>query len=171
MHRTEERPLAIARWIDTDLHESLDETLRYRSARLFAVNITDDGFTRELIDCDPDPYELLTRLPSAPALDAACLVMTGWMSRVRDDDDDDDDDNDESDDNETNFDEPDDGPERFRVRVVAVVEDQGVGVVVRRWTDEGVSDSFADGGEGMFPDALTAWWSAYRALRTPREDR
>lgn len=158
MHRTEERPLAIARWIDTDLHESLDETLRYRSARLFAVNITDDGFTRELIDCDPDPYELLTRLPSAPALDAACLVMTGWMSRVRDDDESDDDDE-------------VDVPERFRVRVVAVVEDQGVGVVVRRWTDEGVSDSFADGGEGMFPDALTAWWSAYRALRTPREDR
>jgi len=159
MNRTEERPLAIARWIDNDLHESLDETLRYRSARLFAVNIADDGFARELIDCDPDPYELLTRLPLAPALDAACLVMTGWMSRVRDDEESDDDD------------ETADVPERFRVRVVAVVEDQGVGVVVRRWTDDGISDSFADGGEGMFPDALTAWWSAYRALRTPRGDR
>lgn len=155
MNRTEERPLAIAQWIDTDLRETLDETLRYRSARLFAVECLNDGFTRELIDCDPDPYALLTRLPSAPAIDAACLVMTGWMSRV--------------DDSERELD--DSEPERFRVRVVAVVEDEGVGVVVRRWTDDGSSDSFADGGEGMFPEALTAWWSAYRALRTPPEDR
>jgi hypothetical protein len=129
--------------------------LRYRSARLFAVECGPDGFARELIDCDPDPYALLTRLPAAPAIDAACLVMTGWMSRV--------------DDSER---EPADSePERFRVRVVAVVEDEGVGVVVRRWTDDGSSDSFADGGEGMFPDALTTWWSAYRALRTQRRDR
>lgn len=150
MHRTEERPLAIAQWIDTDLHESLDETLRYRSARLFAVSCSTNGFSRELIDCDPDPYSLLARLPTPPAIDAACLVMTGWMSRSDDEADD---------------------PERYRVRVVAVVEDEGVAVVVRRWDDDGETDSFADAGEGMFPDALQAWWSAYRSLRTPPEDR
>lgn len=151
-------PLDVAVWVDDDLDEDLDQTLRYQSTRLFAITSDPEGLRRELIDCDPDPYRLLTRFPSPRRIDAACLVMTGWMSRVPDDDSDGPDDH-------------SDEPERFRVRVTAAVADEGVSVVVRRFDADGVTDRFADGGEGMFPEALIAWWAAYSSIRTRPADR
>ena len=60
--------------------------------------------------------------------------------------------------------EDDEEPVRVRVRVTAAVSDDGVSVVVRRYTEAGESvDSFADGGEGAFPDALRMWWIACRS--------
>lgn len=149
-------PLDVAVWVDDDLDEDLDQTLRYQSTRLFAITRDPDGLRRELIDCDPDPYRLLTRFPSPRRIDAACLVMTGWMSRVPDD---------EGDDDEV------DEVERFRVRVTAAVADEGVSVVVRRFDTDGATDRFADGGEGLFPEALIAWWAAYSQIRTRPADR
>lgn len=158
--------LRVAQWVDADLDESLDETLRYRSSRVFAVRTATIGFTRELVDCDADPYALIARLPPTVDFDAACLVMTGWMTPLETDDvheDDDDVDEDDGDD--------DDDRRRWRVRLTAAVSDDGVAVVVRRWDGGEWSDSFADGGEGAFPDALRTWWSKIDEFRRSREDR
>ncbi len=152
--------LLVAQWVDADLDESLDETLRYRSSRVFAVRAATDGFTRELVDCDADPYALITRLPPTVDFDVACLVMTGWMTPLESNDEDDD-----------AGDDVDDGRHRWRVRLTAAVSDEGVAVVVRRWDGGEWSDSFADGGEGAFPDALRAWWSTIEEFRKSREDR
>lgn len=154
--------LRVAQWVDADLDESLDETLRYRASRVFAVRETDHGFVRELVDCDADPYSLITRVPPSIDFDAACLVMTGWMTRLDDD---------EHDDDEIDDDEHDDDEGRYRVRLAAAVSDEGVSVVVRRWQGGEWSDSFADGGEGMFPAALRSWWSAIDEVRKSPEGR
>jgi hypothetical protein len=154
----------VAQWVDADLDETLDETLRYRASRVFAVRDTEHGFVRELVDCDADPYSLITRVPPTVDFDAACLVMTGWMTRL---DDDDDDDFDDVDDDE--FENGDDG--RYRVRLAAAVSDDGVSVVVRRWQGGEWSDSFADGGEGMFPVALLTWWAKIEEVRKSPEGR
>lgn len=139
--------MKIAEWVNQDLQEGIDETLRYRAARLFAVNKTPNGFERHLVDSDPDPYALVRRLPKHEQVDAYCLVMTGWMTQIKEDDDDLDDDTE---------------PERIRVRLCATVSDSGVSVRVQRWTAEGEPDgeSFEDGGEGSFPEALKLWWDA-----------
>lgn len=160
-HPSSSSPLSlrVAQWVDADLDETLDETLRYRASRVFAVHDVEHGFVRELVDCDADPYALITRLPPTVDFDAACLVMTGWMTPLDDDDagDDDDDFGDE--------------PLKFRVRLTAAVSDEGVAVVVRRWEGGEWSDSFADGGEGAFPDALRTWWSKIDEVRRSPEDR
>lgn len=160
-HPSSSSPLSlrVAQWVDADLDETLDETLRYRASRVFAIHDGEHGFVRELVDCDADPYALITRLPPTVDFDAACLVMTGWMTPLDDDDagDDDDDFGDE--------------PLKFRVRLTAAVSDEGVAVVVRRWEGGEWSDSFADGGEGAFPDALRTWWSKIDEVRRSPEDR
>ncbi len=160
-HPSSSSPLSlrVAQWVDADLDETLDETLRYRASRVFAIHDGEHGFVRELVDCDADPYALITRLPPIVDFDAACLVMTGWMTPLDDDDagDDDDDFGDE--------------PLKFRVRLTAAVSDEGVAVVVRRWEGGEWSDSFADGGEGAFPDALRTWWSKIDEVRRSPEDR
>lgn len=163
-HRSVSLSLRVAQWVDADLDETLDETLRYRASRVFAVRETDRGFVRELVDCDADPYSLITRVPSSVDFDAACLVMTGWMTRLDENDDENDDESDE-------FDEDDADDGRYRVRLAAAVSDDGVSVVVRRWEGGEWSDSFADGGEGMFPAALLAWWSAIDEVRKSPEGR
>ncbi len=151
--------LRVAQWVDADLDETLDDTLRYRASRVFAVRDTDQGFVRELVDCDADPYSLITRVPPSVDFDAACLVMTGWMTRLDEDEDDDADDDDDLD------------IERYRVRLSAAVSDDGVAVVVRRWENGEWSDSFGDGGEGAFPTALRAWWSEIDLVRKSPEGR
>ena len=160
-HPSSSSPLSlrVAQWVDADLDETLDETLRYRASRVFAIHDGEHGFVRELVDCDADPYALITRLPPTVDFDAACLVMTGWMTPLDDDDagDDDDDFGDE--------------PLKFRVRLTAAVADEGVAAVVRRWEGGEWSDSFADGGEGAFPDALRTWWSKIDEVRRSPEDR
>ena len=161
-HRPVSLSLRVAQWVDADLDETLDETLRYRASRVFAVRDTEHGFVRELVDCDADPYSLITRVPPTVDFDAACLVMTGWMTRLDDDDDD-------FDDDDINDDDLDDG--RYRVRLAAAVSDDGVSVVVRRWQGGEWSDSFADGGEGMFPVALLTWWAKIDELRKSPEGR
>lgn len=148
------KAVKVSEWLDQDLNETLNDTLRYKSNRMFGVKKVkgkvEQGvpkFTRELIDSDPDPYRLLTRIPKDNSYDAVTIVMTGWMSRIKED--------------EEMEDEDDDEPIRFRVRVIATVCDEGVSVVVRKWDDDNnneTSDSFEDGGEGSFPDALKAWW-------------
>jgi hypothetical protein len=140
--------MEIAEWVNKDLRESIDETLRYRATRLFAVNKTANGYERRLVDSDPDPYDLIRRLPKPDKVDAYCLVMTGWMTPIADGDDDE----------QINSPYND---ERVRVRLCAAVSDAGVSVRVQRWVNgypEG--DSFEDGGEGSFPDALRLWWDA-----------
>jgi hypothetical protein len=175
-HRNESLSLRVAQWVDADLDETLDETLRYRVSRVFAVRDTEHGFVRELVDCDADPYSLITRVPPTVDFDAACLVMTGWMTRLDENDGDevdDDDDDDDGDDDEVDGGEVDDDPDegRYRVRLAAAVSDDGVSVVVRRWQGGEWSDSFADGGEGMFPIALLTWWSAIDEVRKSPEGR
>ncbi|MBM3798651.1 MAG: hypothetical protein FJW18_01060 [Actinobacteria bacterium] len=167
MSDTRVTPLSIAEWVDSDLHESLAETMRYRAARVFAVRSDGALLERELVDSDADPYRLLTRIPVWRPVDALCLVMTGWMSRIDVDDDHRDDHRDELDDELDAL--LDDS--RERVRVTAAVNDQGVSVVVRRWDLEGQTDSFADGGEGIFPEALRVWWTAFDAVRRQPEGR
>ena len=167
MSDTRVTPLSIAEWVDSDLHESLAETMRYRAARVFAVRSDGALLERELVDSDADPYRLLTRIPVWRPVDALCLVMTGWMSRIDIDDDHRDELDDDLDDELDAL--LDDS--RERVRVTAAVNDQGVSVVVRRWDLEGQTDSFADGGEGIFPEALRVWWTAFDAVRRQPEGR
>lgn len=164
VHPSTSLSLRVAQWVDADLDESLDETLRYRAARVFAVRSTDRGFVRELVDCDADPYALVNRVPSSIDFDAACLVMTGWMTRL----DEEDDDHDPGDSGDVD---PDDDDDRYRVRLAAAVSDDGVAVVVRRWEGGEWSDSFGDGGEGMFPDSLREWWSRILEVRRSPEGR
>lgn len=171
VHHPATLSLRVAQWVDADLDETLDDTLRYRASRVFAVRAIDHGFVRELIDCDADPYSLITRVPATVDFDAACLVMTGWMTRVDDDDESDDDDNGDDDDDELGDDELGDDDGRYRVRLAAAVSDDGVAVVVRRWQGGEWSDSFGDGGEGMFPAALRSWWSAIDEVRKSPEGR
>jgi hypothetical protein len=162
-HPSSSSPLSlrVAQWVDADLDETLDETLRYRASRVFAVHDVEHGFVRELVDCDADPYALITRLPPTVDFDAACLVMTGWMTPLDHEEDEDEEDDDDF----------GDEPLKFRVRLTAAVSDEGVAVVVRRWEGGEWSDSFADGGEGAFPDALRTWWSEIDEVRRSREDR
>lgn len=145
--------LHIAEWIDNTLNETLNETLSHHAARALAVYRTADGLERVLVDSDPDPYRLLTRLPNMPANrtqrpDAICLVMTGWMTKVAEANED------------GEYDEiHEDEQERIRVRVCAAVNNDGVSTVVRQFGNNGKPDSFSDGGEGIFPDALKHWWN------------
>ncbi|MEY3680389.1 MAG: hypothetical protein RL547_1002 [Actinomycetota bacterium] len=164
VHPSTSLSLRVAQWVDADLDESLDDTLRYRASRVFAVRESERGFSRELVDCDADPYALIDRVPPSVDFDAACLVMTGWMTRIDDP---------ESDDPESDVDESEDATDegRYRVRLAAAVSDDGVAVVVRRWEGGEWSDSFADGGEGMFPQALRAWWSKIDEVRKSPEGR
>lgn len=149
-------PLSIAEWVDTDIKETVEQTLELRAARLFAVWEDNAGPQRDCVDLDPDPYRLLTRLPAWREVDGMALVMTGWMTKIADIDD------------ETGETTEVDGEERVRVRVTAAVNGEGVSVVVRHFNDDGTQDSFQDGGEGMFPDALEMWWSAF-AVQGPVE--
>jgi hypothetical protein len=136
--------MEVAEWLDRSLKETLEQTLSHRSTRLFAVNKTDKKFERTLVDADADPYELLKRLPKVDKVDAYALVMTGWMTPI----------------------DPDTGEaledeDRIRVRLCAAVSDSGVSVRVRRWDgSKKGGESFEDGGEGAFPDALKLWWDA-----------
>jgi hypothetical protein len=166
-HRPVSLSLRVAQWVDADLDETLDDTLSYRASRVFAVRESAHGFVRELVDCDADPYALITRVPPSVDFDAACLVMTGWMTRLDESDDGDGNEDDDLDDDCD--DDLDDG--RYRVRLAAAVSDDGVSVVVRRWQGGEWSDSFADGGEGMFPAALLAWWSKIDEVRKSPEGR
>lgn len=150
------KPIDVSKWVDENLNENLEETLRYRSTRMFGIKVNNNGnMTRALIDSDADPYKLLTRWPEDNDFDAVSLVMTGWMSRINDEDDDE-----------------DAEPIKFRVRVVASVNDHGVSVVVRQWENDDMdeSQSFEDGGEGLFPEALTAWWTAFKSGVRPSID-
>lgn len=144
--------MKVAEWVDSDLRETLNDTLRYRETRLFAVNKTANGYVRRLIDSDPDPYKLIRKLPEPDKVDAYCLVMTGWMTRILDEG------------------EEDEEEERFRVRVTAAVSDSGVSVRVRRW-EQGNTEgtSFEDGGEGSFPDSLKLWWDAIQGRNSLSE--
>lgn len=132
----------IAKWVDERLAESVKHTRSLRAARIFGVTPSGNGKFRTMteLDSNPDPYDLFNSPPKKEGHEALCLVMTGTMSKIDDDDDE---------------------PESFIVRICAAVNDDGVAVVVRR---EGGSDlevsMFPDGGEGAFPDALRLWWGA-----------
>lgn len=150
--------LQVAEWVDATLNETLNETLSHHATRVFAVYHTADGFERRLIDTDPDPYAVMLKQPKLPtdidgSLTAGCFVMTGWMTKVQ-----------AYDENDEPIDEDDEDTERIRVRVIAAVNTNGVSTVVRRFGPDGTSDSFADGGEGMFPDAIKIWWLALTSV-------
>lgn len=149
--------LQIAEWVDTSLNETLEQTLDHKATRVFLVFANEDGYERRLVISNPDPYSALMTLPDVPTdiageLIAGCFVMTGWMTKVADLDEDG---------------EPidtDEDEERIRVRVIAAVTDDGISTVVRKFGSDGNSDSFADGGEGMFPDAMNTWWAALNCV-------
>ena len=150
-------PMQLAQYLDQNLGETFAETLDMKAARVFSISTVDGQLTHALVDTDPDPYRILTRIPKiGNPIDGLVLVMTGWMSKVADID---------EDGNEIESDDDDEIVERIRVRVIAGVNDDGVSVVVRKFHSEDESDSFEDGGEGMFPEALKAWWSAIAAIQ------
>ena len=149
--------LRVAQFIDGEIPESADELAKEKVAKVYAVIERQGVLTKKLVDSDPDPYKLLVRVPKGVNMDdvtSLCLVMTGWMSKI--------------DESEDDSDEDDDGyvePERERVRVTAAVSDEGVSVVVRKYNEAGESvDSFADGGEGVFPEALRTWWDVCKKI-------
>jgi len=147
--------LAIAEWVDETLNETLQQTVDHKSTRVFAVYEASNGFERRLIGAHPDPYSLLMEPAKLPndvdgKLVAGCFIMTGWMSKVADLD---------EDGEPIESDDDDDDMERVRVRVIAAVTDHNISTVVRRFGFDGTSDSFADGGQGMFPEAMRTWWN------------
>ena len=133
----------IAKWVDENLAESVKATRALRAARIVGVTPAGDGKFRTMtvLESNPDPYDLLSTSPSKSGYEALVIVMTGTMTKVVEDDE-----------------EVDEDP--FVVRICAAVNDDGVAVAVRREGNSDVEvDSFPDGGEGAFPDALRAWWS------------
>lgn len=143
--------LRSAHHLDQELSMSIEEIVNKKRAFAYAITEDQGVFTAHLADADPDPYRILTRIPTKPTrgeVVALCMVMTGWMSRIDED-----------------ADEDDDTPaERERVRVIASVSDDGVSCVVRRYNSEGESEAFEDGGEGIFPEAMRAWWVVSNAI-------
>lgn len=88
----------------------------------------------------PDPYELLpTVVDYVKNRDAdTFFIMTGWMTKVVDEDDED-------------YDEFDE-PERQRVRVILGASPKLTPFVAVERAGEGFVEIFEDMGEGMFPD-------------------
>ena len=148
--------LRVAQFIDGEIVENAEELAREKVAKVYAIIERQGVLTKKVVDSDPDPYKLLVRVPQDVDMNevqSLCLVMTGWMSKL-----------DDSGDPEYEEDD-DEEPIRERVRVTAAVSDDGVSVVVRKYNEAGESvDSFADGGEGAFPDALRMWWTACKAI-------
>lgn len=149
--------LRVAQFIDSEIVENAEELAKQKAAKVYAIIERQGVLTKKVVDSDPDPYKLLVRVPDGLDMDevqSLCLVMTGWMSKI--------------DDSEEDMEEDDDEyvePDRERVRVTAAVSDDGVSVVVRKYNEAGESvDSFADGGEGAFPDALRMWWTVCKSV-------
>lgn len=145
--------MRVAEFIDKSITTTVNAIVKEQKAKVYAVKEVNGNLTYRIVDSDPDPYKLLVRIPNnIEEASSLCLMMTGWMSKL-----------DESGDPEYE-EEDDEEPVRERVRVTAAVSDDGVSVVVRRYNEAGESvDSFADGGEGAFPDALRMWWIACRS--------
>lgn len=135
----------VAKFVDEELTIPIDKLVSEKKARMYAITEDGDQLAMKLVDTDPDPYQLLTRVPpnayGTKNIVSFCMVMTGWMSRINEEDPDEDAD-----------------PIRERVRITAAVSDSGVSVVVRRYSYDRSEETFEDGGEGSFPDALKAWW-------------
>lgn len=138
------KSMRVAEFIDSKITETAEELARNKRAQMYTVKELDGSFVPRLAGESPDPYDLLRQAPNGSMADVTslCLVMTGWMSRINDEDEDEDAD-----------------PIRERVRIISAVSDDGVAVVVRKYTKDGEHvDSFSDGGEGAFPEALKAYW-------------
>jgi hypothetical protein len=137
-------PKEMAKFMAASLGESIEDTIARRSARLFAIDDTNRGYT--LIDYSPDPYELFDTLPACPKPYGFVTVMTGHMTKI---------------DPET--DEPEEGGQRVRARIFAAVNDNGMGVVVEFFDEDGNLQEMNndDSGEGAFPEMLQAWWDSY----------
>lgn len=147
--------MRVAEFIDSEITTPAEDLAKQERAHAYAVRETSNGvLTFKMVDSDSDPYKMLVRVPNkVEDVTSLCLMMTGWMSKLDDSDEDIEEEDDE-------YVEPD----RVRVRVTAAVSDDGVSVVVRRYNESGESvDSFSDGGEGAFPDALRMWWTACRS--------
>jgi hypothetical protein len=142
-------PKEMAKFMAYKLGESLADTLSRRSARLFAIDDTNRGYT--MIDYSPDPYELFETLPTCPEPYGFVTVMTGHMTKI-----------------DPDTDEPEEGGQRMRVRVFAAVNDNGMGVFVEYFDEDGKLQSMDndDAGEGAFPDILSAWWKEYKSSKT-----
>lgn len=153
--------LRAAEFVDSDLSPSIDELISSKRALAYAITENQGKLLGKVVDSDPDPYSMLTRVPQTGRdngmqdVVSLCLVMTGWMTKVNDDDDDTDEDTDEYDE-----------PERIRVRVISAVSDSGVSCVVTRYDNDGGKESFSDGGEGAFPEALKVWWETCKSAVT-----
>jgi hypothetical protein len=141
-------PKEMAQFMADNLGESIEDTIARRSARLFAIDDTNRGYT--MIDYSPDPYELFDTLPTCPEPYGFVTVMTGHMTKI-----------------DPDTDEPEEGAQRMRVRIFAAVNDNGMGVVVEFFDEDGKLQSMDnDGsGEGAFPEMLQAWWNAYVASK------
>ena len=150
MTTTSPSPIDVCRYLEEELDESFEDTLKLQKQRLFAIHTRDNQMVHELAFEHGDPYEILMNQPVVLDAEAFALVMTGWMSKIADGDE------------EIDMDDE----ERIRVRIITAVNDQGVSCLVRQYENKDEPMSFEDGGEGMFPDALKVYWSAYKSLLT-----
>ena len=106
---------------------------------VWAYDPVADTFTRDSIK--PDPYELIPRVAELiqnQALDAM-LVMTGWMTKIDENEDDDEDDN----------------VERMRVRIFLKAGPNMKPVLCIQRSDDSF-EVMEDMGEGMFPELFNA---------------
>lgn len=146
--------LRIARALDRRLHATLEDPLELRRARLYGCTVVDD----EPSDGD-EPTVRFTFLGDAPlvyelmegslglvarAFDAAAVVTSGWGAPMNDDG--------------TMDVTPSRHPDRFRILVTTVIDDDALCSVVRNGTAPDVAVEMRDRGEGMMPDALEIMW-------------
>ncbi len=146
--------LRIARALDRRLHATLEQPLELRRARLYGCTLVDDDPGE-----DGEPTVRFTFLGDASfvydlmegslglvarAFDAAAVVTGGWGAPMNDDG--------------TMDVTPSRHPDRFRILVTTVIDDDGLCSVVRNGTAPEVAVEMRERGVGMMPDALEIMW-------------
>jgi hypothetical protein len=147
----------IARCLDERLHECLVDAeadpFAFR-ARLYGILIDDHdavrrgagGFRHQFLADAGSVYELIEGPagPLARVFDAAAVVTTGWAAP--------------SEPGGFAHTAPSRHPERRRVRVLVVVDDEGVGSVLR-FGDDPDEPIVEAGGEGRLAEAIDGLWA------------
>jgi hypothetical protein len=148
-----EPTLSIAIWLERRLHMSLGFHLP--AARLYGIVVNDllgladdhgHAARSSFIEEHRDVYELINGAPGvlARSFDAAAVVTTGWAAPLAEDG--------------SMTHRASRHPDRRRVRAVTVVNDDGIGSVIRFEDDPERILTQPNRGSGDVVDALEAMW-------------
>jgi len=132
--------LNFAKEIDELISSDLDQPQFHMPARLYGR--TNAGI--ELLGESDGPYELLDYVDKPDSIEVCALVVTGWAAPTG------------GDDNTP----PSKREDRSRCRVILSKNGEGTFTVVRFSNEPEKLNEMGDGGEGLMPLALMAWWDS-----------